>query len=108
MASDKQPKNSPPPQLTPWKPGQSGNPKGRPKSGHAFTEELRKRLPKSLLADKLRELVEEGNVAAIKYAYDRLEGTPTQTIDQKIDTSDNEMLELLRTAVYGPSDEPGD
>ena len=66
--------------LIPWKPGQSGNPAGRKKKGETFTDVLRARLAPEKLAAKLEELIEAGDVAALKYAYDRVDGTPTQTI----------------------------
>ena|SRR3990167_4124886 len=62
--------------LRPWKPGQSGNPVGRPRNEHSFTNALRQRLNAQDLADKLVALIDAGDIAAIKYAYDRLEGSP--------------------------------
>lgn len=67
-----------------WKPGQSGNPKGRPKKGETLTDALSAKLDKDMLAEKLLALVEEGDFAAIKYAYDRIDGRPKETIEQTI------------------------
>ena len=75
-------------------PGESGNPNGRPKKGESLTAILREygnlikeaengdRKPmKELLAAKLFELALKGDITAIKYVYDRLEGTPKQTTE---------------------------
>lgn len=70
--------------LKPFKPGESGNPKGRPKKGETFTDALREKMSKELLADKLYALVQDGDLGAIKYAYDRVDGRPKETIEQTI------------------------
>ena len=62
----------------PWKQGQSGNPNGRPRKGNTLTEALTEHVDKDELAGVLYRLALEGNVAAIKYIYDRSEGTPQQ------------------------------
>lgn len=76
-----------------WKPGQSGNPKGRPKKGQSLTEALSIRLDAPVLFDgqtmpgreavarKLVALALDGDVAAIRYIYDRVDGLPTARIE---------------------------
>lgn len=84
---------------TAWKPGQSGNPNGRPKKGKTLSDILEKHGAKRIvkttgpdgeikyisqkeaLAKKLWELAITGDVAAIKYIYDRIDGKPTESID---------------------------
>ena len=92
--------------LKPWQPGQSGNPGGRPKSRN-ITKALRIAVEKEygdgrtgaeIIATKLMELVEEGNVHAIRELNDRLEGKPLQanlnvTIDQSVQSLGDEEFE---------------
>ena len=78
-----------------WEKGKSGNPNGRPKKGKTLTEALQKAGKKRVrthpvtgatinnfdyIAWKLFDLAADGNVAAIKYIGDRVDGTPIQTI----------------------------
>ena len=77
-----------------FKPGQSGNPRGRPKKGSSFTEILvalgntkdvtkgeKMITRKQALAEKLWQLAlkGEGDLAAMKYLYDREGGRPEVT-----------------------------
>ncbi len=62
----------------PWKPGQSGNPGGRPKKDRELTAALEATVSKKILAKTLWDLAKAGDMAAIKYIYDRIEGSPTQ------------------------------
>jgi predicted ABC-class ATPase len=82
---------------TSYKPGQSGNPKGRPKKGETFREVLEKILEerqsveisgkarrptkKEILARVLVEQALGGNPAFMKQLLDRLVGLPLQQID---------------------------
>lgn len=65
-----------------WQPGQSGNPAGRPPKGEALTDVLKSKLNKEEIADKLIEIaLEKGDLAALKYIYDRVDGRPKETIE---------------------------
>jgi len=76
-----------------WKPGQSGNPKGRAKKGKTLTDILEKHLrkrrelpagekhaAKELLAKELIDRALDGDTAALKYIFDRIDGKPTETV----------------------------
>jgi len=75
-----------------WKKGQSGNPRGRPAKGKAMSEELRRLLQRQAPGKKETNLevivaklvalaLEGGQLDAIKYICDRLEGRPPQAIE---------------------------
>jgi hypothetical protein len=66
------------------------NRKGRPKKGAALTDILNfkldqktddAKLQREAIADKLIELAKDGNIVAIKYIFNRLDGMPTQAIE---------------------------
>ena len=88
--ADKQRKNS---IGKPFKKGQSGNPKGRPKMGESLTEILRsisetpepgeKLARKEKLAVKMWADALAGNWKLMIYLYDRLDGKPLQAIESK-------------------------
>ena len=63
-----------------WKPGQSGNPNGRPPKGQTLTDALREHIDKDEIAALLTELAKGGDIGALKYIYDRLDGKPTETV----------------------------
>ncbi|GHU72439.1 hypothetical protein FACS189450_10230 [Spirochaetia bacterium] len=72
-----------------YKPGQCGNPNGRPRKGKTLTEALEKYANKRVggvsnrdaLAKTLFDLaLVNKDVAAIKYVYDRIDGRPRETI----------------------------
>lgn len=75
-----------PPGLKPWKPGQSGNPSGRPKKDRALTAALDAELDKKigrktkrqLVAEKVLGLALDGDMTAVKFLADRTEGLPVQ------------------------------
>jgi hypothetical protein len=64
-----------------FKPGVSGNPGGRSREAAELDRALREIVDPQVLAHKLWSLAEEGNLAAIKYIYDRLDGKPTERIE---------------------------
>jgi len=77
--------------LKPFKPGQSGNPKGRPKSvtlSEAYRTMLaavdetdpEKRTRAEILAEQLYAKAKTGDVSALKEIADRVEGKPRQTL----------------------------
>lgn len=72
--------------LKPWQPGQSGNPKGRPKKNVCLTSLLKEELQKINPQDKQKrtwaqliilatmKLALKGNAAALKEVWDRIDG----------------------------------
>lgn len=89
--------------LRPFKPGQSGNPGGRPK-GKSLTALLRERLDEvdPATGKTIAEMVVEGwvnaardgNVPAIKEALDRTEGKVPDKLETKNDTNVTVNLQL--------------
>ena len=82
-----------------FQPGQSGNPKGRPKKGYSIREHLRGLMgeeitipgkdgkpdtimPKgAFLSTKLFQLAASGDLAAIKMCLDNVDGPPAQAME---------------------------
>src|SRR4029453_4493897 len=90
--------------LKPWKPGQSGNPRGRPKSrtlSEAYRRALSLPIPgdpegrtyADAAAEMLAKEAAAGNVAAAKELADRTEGRPKQTVDVTVDERKRELYE---------------
>ena len=78
------------------------NRKGRPPKGQTLTDALRSKVDKETLAEKLIEMAfDKCDMAAIKYIYDRIDGTPIQTIKQHV-TEENPVHDMIRELVYGP------
>ena len=74
-----------------WKPGQSGNPGGRPKRtplidacrevlSHPVPDDPGGRTYAQAIADKLADMARNGDVEAMRALADRAEGKPRQTI----------------------------
>ena len=61
-----------------WKPGQSGNPSGRPKNNKKLITALAEIVDPNELAGRLYALALSMDLGAIKYIYDRIAGMPTQ------------------------------
>ena len=98
----------------PWKPGQSGNPRGRlPEK--LFADQLRivlfeedkvtGRRKMRVIAEKLVEQAMAGEGWAIQQVADRIDGKPAQdgtlTIDHKHDRTDytrDDLVEIIRAA----------
>ena len=77
-----------------WKPGQSGNPNGRPPAGWTWAELLREageeiepktgKQFKQLVTKRIWLECMNGNVGAIKELFNRMEGLPKQNMDLNI------------------------
>lgn len=77
--------------LKPWKPGQSGNPGGRPKSklqSEAYRSELAKeangRINAQLIAKRMVTDAKNGKVQAAQHVAEYVEGKPRQAFDVKL------------------------
>ena len=87
---------------TRFKPGQSGNPRGRPQGTLSLTDVLRKlgdiedveirkgepKIPrKEALGHKMWNMALSGKADIARYIYDRLDGKPTQEIKVQSDAA---------------------
>ena len=96
------------------------NPNGRPKKGQTLTDILEKHgkkiaedgtgknvARKELLADMVWKLaIEEKDLAAAKYIFDRIDGTPIQTIRQSVyNYEGNPVYDMLKEIVEGGDNE---
>ena len=83
------------------------NRKGRPKKGSALTDILNYKLDikdeagkldREVIAEKLIEAAKKGDIVAVKYIFDRLEGRPVQAVelDAQIDNYDRQMRESTK------------
>lgn len=78
--------------LAPWKPGQSGNPAGRPKDEDRLVSLVLKRHPglPSKAADELARILGDGDhrhwMAALREWLDRTEGTVQQSTHHHVST----------------------
>ena len=98
----------------PWKKGESGNPNGRPPVKDSLNNLLRERLEdidpdtelsnKEIVANELLRLGKAGNLSAIQYIFDRVDGKPTQMIDQHVYQEDNPVLDALRDIIDAESE----
>jgi len=69
-----------------YKPGQSGNLKGRPKKGHSITETIREMMDeqpeiKKALGQKILKMAMDGDITAMKTIWNYLDGMPQQNTD---------------------------
>jgi hypothetical protein len=89
----------------PYVKGQSGNPHGRPKKGKGLTDLLEKTLAKNradgkrgkaALAEALVALaIDEKDIAAIKYVYDRVDGRPRESVTFGDSAIETKLMEVL-------------
>jgi len=87
---------------TQFKPGNNANPNGRPKKEYCLTDILKEQgetedvqtsngqkiSRKNALGQKLWAMAMGGDITAMRYVYDRIDGKPNQTIDTTV-TQDN-------------------
>jgi phage terminase large subunit-like protein len=93
-----------------WKPGQSGNPKGKPKKGNSLkdlfegygdkiirgTDNI---THKQALVQKMWNMALRGDAIMAKYVYDRIEGpikNINENINRNIELAENEMLQFVK------------
>lgn len=85
--------------LKPFKPGQSGNPAGRPKSitlSEAFRRQLSQPMPDDpegrtfaeVIAERMCVAASNGDVSAAREIADRVEGKPRQSVNLDMNVND--------------------
>ncbi len=83
------------PRGRPFPPGVSGNAGGRPKTDRPLLDALQLKVEATKLAAKLVGLAMSGNLSAIRYIYDRLEGMPMQQHQIDLTTEAERLLRDL-------------
>ncbi|MDR1252748.1 MAG: hypothetical protein LBK62_11390 [Treponema sp.] len=80
------------------------NRRGRPRKGAALTDILSFRLDqktddgklhREVIADKLIALAEAGDVPALRYLFDRIDGKPTESIELTDGAIDQKLREIM-------------
>lgn len=74
-----------PKEETQWKPGQSGNPNGRPKKGYSITEWFREMLDskpevKDAIGKSILKKALDGDTTAQKMVWQYMDGMPQQDV----------------------------
>ena len=85
------------PRATQWKPGQSGNPKGRPPKGHSITEMVQSMMNerpeiKEAVTAKIMQLCLDGDITALKMLWNYMDGMPTQTNKLQVEQTPTPIL----------------
>lgn len=89
-----------------WKPGESGNPNGRPPKGHSITDTIRAMMDekpeiKKALGAKILQSAADGDITAMKLIWNYLDGMPTQK--QEVSGPEGKPLKL-NIISYGNND----
>jgi len=84
---------------TSWKPGESGNPNGRPLKGYSITETIKAMLKakpeiKQALGNKILSKALQGDVTAIKMLWQYMDGMPAQTMKLEGDKEEPILIKL--------------
>lgn len=87
--------------MPPWKPGESGNPKGLPKGTKWLKTRLRELLEHGGLGDKVLEALikkaQKGDVLAIREILDRIDGKVSQEVEQKTEHTGGITIKIVDT-----------